>query len=231
MAAHDDGDALDVAAVLAAQRTYYELRAPDYLAVAPSDRSATDAMPLDLLRSVVEGLGPLGDVLELACGPGTFTAELARRATSVTAVDGSATMLARNRATVGDRSVRYVEADLFAWEPMDRYDLVFFGFWLSHVPPDVFGDFWALVERCLRPGGRAVFVDEDDRAREAPDAFVVDGVPLARRTLRDGRAFDIVKAFWRPTDLAAELQALGWRAEVAPIGSSFLVGEARRAGR
>jgi hypothetical protein len=30
--------------------------------------------------------------------------------------------------------VRFICADLFAWSPERRYDVVFFGFWLSHVP-------------------------------------------------------------------------------------------------
>jgi hypothetical protein len=32
--------------------------------------------------------------------------------------------------------VRFVQADLFAWKPDRRYDVAFFGFWLSHVPCD-----------------------------------------------------------------------------------------------
>ena len=56
--------------------------------------------------------------------------------------------------------VRFVEADLFAWRPDRRYDAVFFGFWLSHVPLERFDGFWALVADCLAPGGRVCFVDD-----------------------------------------------------------------------
>lgn len=38
-------------------------------------------------------------------------------ATSVTAIDGSPEMLERCRARVSDPHVRYLQADLFAWEP------------------------------------------------------------------------------------------------------------------
>jgi hypothetical protein len=41
------------------------------------------------------------------------------------------TLLARAR--VGAESVRFIEADLFAWQSDRHYDAVFFGFWLSHV--------------------------------------------------------------------------------------------------
>jgi trans-aconitate methyltransferase len=77
---------------------------------------------------------PTGDVLELACGPGAWTEKLLRHASGLTAVDGASEMLARARARVGDARVRFVQADLFTWTPDRRYDVVFFGFWLSHVP-------------------------------------------------------------------------------------------------
>lgn len=77
----------------------------------------------------------------------------------LTVVDASPEMLAMNRQRVRDPRVRYVTADLFEWQPDRVYDVVFFGFWLSHVPPDRFAPFWLLVNRCLAPGGRAIFVD------------------------------------------------------------------------
>jgi len=59
----------------------------------------------------------------------------------VTAVDASPEMLELARHRVGnDPRVRFVLADLFAWRPEGRYDVVFFGFWIddtseSDVPP------------------------------------------------------------------------------------------------
>jgi hypothetical protein len=57
----------------------------------------------------------------------------------------------------------------------------------------------------------------------------VNGVPIARRTLDDGRRFDIVKVFWEPHDLTSRLEGLGWRADVRRVGDSFLFGTARPA--
>ena len=56
----------------------------------------------------------------------------------------------------------------------------------SHVPPTHFGTFWSLVELCLRPGGRAGFVDEDERAHAYEAVHSDAGVPTARRTLQRG---------------------------------------------
>jgi hypothetical protein len=64
------------------------------------------------------------------------------------------------------------------------------------------------VAACLRPGGRAAFVDEDDRARGYHDCAFVDGTPVARRTLRDGTTF-------------------GWTATIRRVDRSSLSGVAR----
>ena len=64
-------------------------------------------------------------MLELACGPGVWTGQLLRHATEVTAIDASPEMLAIAAARVGDERVRFIQADLFAWKPDRRYDVVF----------------------------------------------------------------------------------------------------------
>jgi trans-aconitate methyltransferase len=86
-------------------------------------------------------------VLELACGPAIWTDLLLRRATSLTAVDAAPEMLALAEARVGEGRVRFVQADLFSWRPERRYDTVFFGFWLSHVPRERFAPLAAVANR------------------------------------------------------------------------------------
>ena len=56
-------------------------------------------------------------VLELACGTGLFTRHIAPRVAAVTAVDASPEVIEINRGRVAAANVRYVEADLFAFEP------------------------------------------------------------------------------------------------------------------
>src|SRR5690242_6886944 len=96
---------------------------------------------VDLARGVAAALQayhPVWRVLELACGPVVWTELLLRSATSVTAIDASPEMLARAKARVSVERVRFIQADLFHWTPSQRYDFVFFGFFLSHVPPPRF---------------------------------------------------------------------------------------------
>jgi demethylmenaquinone methyltransferase/2-methoxy-6-polyprenyl-1,4-benzoquinol methylase len=211
--------------LIAAQRTYYDERAPDYMDLSkPSDRKVRGWMSDEVSAALIDEFAPTGNVLELACGHGVSTRHIVRHAATVTALDGSARMIERNREIVKSPKVRYVEADVFAWEPDQTYDAVFFSYWLSHVPPSRFDDFWRLVRACLGPGGRVGFIDEDNRAASKEDLSVIDGVPVARRTLSDGREFDIVKALWEPGDLESRLRSSGWDIAVRAVGDSFFFG-------
>ena len=207
------------------QVRYYDLYAPDYVSpLAPSNRRVPSVLEPTAARDLIDDLAPSGHVLELACGPGGFTTELARHASTLTAIDASAQMLARSRAEVDRQNISYVHADIFDWQPDRCYDMVFFGFWLSHVPPACFDDFWQLIRSCVCDDGRVAFVDESDRSKVNDDVRVVDGVPLAPRRLADGRKLDVIKLFWNPNDLAARLHTLGWTFNLRRVHDIFVYG-------
>jgi SAM-dependent methyltransferase len=105
--------------LLAEQIGYYRALAPEY------GDHAIDAPGGGEMDAALKAFAAAGDVLELACGPGTWTAQLARQAASVTAVDASPEMLAMAAARVGDAPVHFVCADVFRWRPDRRYDVVF----------------------------------------------------------------------------------------------------------
>ncbi len=225
-----------VDALVAEQIAYYDRRAPTYEQLYRRE-GAHDGGPefnarwfretADLEASVPDATG--ASVLELACGTGLWTRYLARTARRLVAVDASAAMLARNREAVADPTVEYVEADVFAWEPPphQRFDLVAFGFFLSHVPPDRFDAFWARVRSWLEPGGRVWFCDDVAGPDRPYSGETVPGVPIANIRHLDGEGeFEIVKVFWHPDDLAAKLGDLGWLASVRSTGEFFLVGDA-----
>ena len=224
--------------VLREQLEYYRARAAEYdewwLRQGRYDRGPalnaqwfTEAAEV---RAALAGFHPGGRILELACGTGIWTEQLLPFASRLTAVDASAEMLKLNAARLGSSAIRYVEADLFSWQPGEgeRYDTIFFGFWLSHVPAESFEVFWELVRRCLAPGGRMFFVDsrrqETSTARDHvlpnPEAAV-----LSRR-LNDGREFQVYKVFYDPDDLTTRLRRLGWDPTVSQTPHYFLYGSA-----
>jgi SAM-dependent methyltransferase len=172
------------------QLAYYRALGPDYL------NQGLDLPGGDELTQALDAFQPTGSVLELACGPGVWTGHLLRYATDVTAVDTSPEMLAIAAARVGHERVRFIQADLFTWRPDRRYDVVFIGFWLSHVPAERFASFWSLVADCLEPAGRVFFADDAYRTPEE----LVDGPSSStiRRQLPDGTAYRLVKVPHQP---------------------------------
>jgi demethylmenaquinone methyltransferase/2-methoxy-6-polyprenyl-1,4-benzoquinol methylase len=168
-------------------------------------------------------------VLELAPGTGIWTRRFAPGAARLLAVDASPAMLARNREAVADPRVEYVQADLFEWGPPggETFDLIAFGFFLSHVPPDRFDIFWTRLRDWLAPGGRVWFCDDVAGPGRPYSGATVVGVPIANtRSFDTDDEYRIVKIFWHPRDLASRLAELGWDAEVRSTGEHFLVGEA-----
>jgi demethylmenaquinone methyltransferase/2-methoxy-6-polyprenyl-1,4-benzoquinol methylase len=124
--------------------------------------------------------------------------------------------------------VEYQLADLFEWKPRERFDFVFFGFWISHVPPDRFAGFWELVRSCLSPGARAFFVDNRFPKRAAADTLHIDrDQNTARRSLENGQEFEIVKVYYMPQQLGSELASLGFDSDVHTTENFFLYGDAR----
>jgi SAM-dependent methyltransferase len=214
-------DELD--SLLAEQVAYYRARADEY-----DETGVVAEQEERRLRAALESFQPRGRVLELACGTGEWTGQLAASARSVTAVDASPEVLAINRRKVGNSRVRYVEADLFTWRPVERYDAVFFAFWLSHVPPDRFDGFWALVAECLAPGGQVFFID--DRPAMAAEERTPPGRAeyVVERELLDGRTYLAVKAFREPQWLRRRLSALGWEVNIETVGPHFFYATARR---
>lgn len=135
-------------------------------------------------------------------------------------------VLALARARTPFPHVRFVQADVFAWQPPRRYDTVFFAFRLSHVPPARLPAFWSSVASMLTPGGRAVFIDDGPAAAAGEEGVTEGPVPTVPRQLDDGSRYRVVKVFHDADALAGDLTALGWTVRVRPLDES-IVGVAR----
>jgi len=177
-----------------------------------------------VLMQTVSSLNHVTDALELACGTGIWTRELLKLADHITALDASPEMLELNRAKLNAPNVTYQQADLFAWQPDRQYDLVFFSFWLSHVPPERLASFLATVNRAVRPGGQVFLIDSRfEQTSTAKDAPLRDDEHIYRtRKLNDGSKFTIVKVFYESDDLRAALNAAGFKANVQTTDHYFI---------
>ncbi|HEX9038005.1 MAG TPA: class I SAM-dependent methyltransferase [Ktedonobacterales bacterium] len=228
-------------AQVAEQIAYYRARAGEYdewaLRQGRYDRGpeanarwhAEVAQVADALQSFLAER-PIACALEVAAGTGFRTQRIAPAVQRLTALDAAPETLAINRARLGELvgRVSYVTADTFTWEPAERFDVIFFGFWLSRVPPERFDAFWARVRAWLVPDGRVFLVDSvynphstaRDHLLEGPEATTVE------RRLGDGQRFRIVKVFYTPERLRADLARMEWDSALRATPDFFVYGSA-----
>ena len=122
----------------------------------PAERAAWDR----ILELVVGGRAPL-DALDVGCGTGFLSLELAARGHRVTGIDFAPQMLAEAQRKAASREglpVRFQEGDAEALRFSDAsFDLVITRHVLWTLPhPEAAIDEWI---RVLRPGGRLVIID------------------------------------------------------------------------
>jgi demethylmenaquinone methyltransferase/2-methoxy-6-polyprenyl-1,4-benzoquinol methylase len=224
--------------LIAEQVAYYRARAPKYdewwQRCGAYDKGAEMAdewdRQMEQVNEALDGFSVRGKVLELAGGTGWWTERLARTADYLKVIDSSPEALEINRARTGRADVEYVVEDLFSWMPDDLYDVVFFSFWLTHVPRSHFAAFWSLVRSCFLPGGRAFLIDNHNDpilAASTRDPYVLQYEPDRHvRHIGDGREYNVVKVMYEPDELEAQLREIGWTAEVKAT-RWFLFGSAR----
>jgi SAM-dependent methyltransferase len=208
-----------VSDLLREQKRYYAERAPEYddwwyrrgRYTREPERERRWLDDVAELEERLRVFAPHGDVLELAAGTGIWTRRLVPTADRVVAIDANPETLALNTP-----AAELVVADAFEWRPQQEFDLVFFSFWLSHVPEDRFDKFWALVRSALRPGGRVFLIDS------GPPEVAGDGELQVRR-LADGREFTIVKRFWQPDELAERVSELGFELDLGLTGNGLFL--------
>jgi 2-polyprenyl-3-methyl-5-hydroxy-6-metoxy-1,4-benzoquinol methylase len=223
--------------ILEEQLTYYRARAPEYdewfMRTGRYDRGpehrAEWFAEVAIMEAALEPVVSGKEVLELACGTGRWTKYLARWAASILAVDAAPEALQINQNQISAANVEYLEADLFSWRPDKAFDVVFFSFWLSHIPPERFAPFWETVSHALKPKGCVFFMDSlFEQASTARDHVQIDKSGFAQRKLNDGREFRIVKVFYEPVALEQRLRKAGWEGWVRTTGKYFFFGRMKK---
>ncbi len=223
--------------IIQSQIDYYRARAAEYdewffrqgrYDQGP-ERNAAWFRDMSAVEAALTAAKPRGDILEIACGTGLWTRRLAPLASHVTALDAVGEMIELNRRRVGADNVTYVEANVFEWRPVGRFDFGFFGFWISHIPRDKWDGSWEMLARALRPDGTLFFVDNRFSNFREVDCRSVSGSDAhEERVLNDGRRFTIVKNFFAPQELEADLAARGWKCTVRETEHFLMYGTATR---
>jgi SAM-dependent methyltransferase len=227
--------------ILQEQIDYYRDRAPEYdewfFRQGRYDRGEAHReqwfAEISEVESALFSINLSGDILELACGTGLWTQLLASFADRLIAVDASPEVIELNQSRIQSKYVKYIVADLFNWTPTRKFDFVFFGFWLSHVPMDRFTDFWQMVRLALKPNGQVFFVDSlfvgvaspsENRTSPAINHAELHQKGYAERKLNDGRVYQVVKIFHEPVQLEKSLQDFGWTGQIQATANHFIYG-------
>jgi SAM-dependent methyltransferase len=111
-------------------------------------------------EALLAAVGPVDGLraLDVACGHGRMTRELARRGADVVGVDISAALIAKARAAEQERplGIRYVHEDIASPEhsPLTDFDVVVCSFGLNDI--DDLDAALDTISGALRPGGRFV---------------------------------------------------------------------------
>ncbi len=183
---------------------YYRHRAAEYEQIyfreIPERRKEIDD-EADRLRALVAGKA----VLEMACGTGYWTKVMSETAAHVTASDIWPEMLAQAKQKQFGCPVEFIAADMFAhpW-PEKAFDVVAVGFWFSHQPKQEFDNFFELLRKPLKPGGKVWLIDNNPPAEGTHHEFVRKdefGNSFKRRYLENGEQHVILKNYYEEEEL------------------------------
>jgi ubiquinone/menaquinone biosynthesis C-methylase UbiE len=195
---------------------YYRDRAAEYDAIHSKPERQDDLAQLhELLPQIVAGQS----ILEIAAGTGYWTQILSMSARAITATDLIPETLdvARTRH-YGPAPVTFQIANAYALDQAPgRFDMAFVGFFWSHILRADIPRFLHSLHSGLGSGTKVIVLDNRYvPGSNIPIARTTDeGDTYQRRTLKNGRCYEILKNF--PTrdqfsaDVAATVTNLQWR--------------------
>lgn len=196
------------------QETYYARRAAEYDEVYRKPERQRD---LAWLRERLPQLTAGREVLEIAAGTGYWTEVIATTAASVMATDlNPETLAIAAQRDYGSTPVTLGEADACRLDEVPGdFDLVFCGFWWSHILRADIPRFLAGLHARLAPGTILLLLDNRyvPGSNHAISRTGPDGDTYQQRFLSDGSSYEVVKNFPGPgqprNDLAAFASGFG----------------------
>lgn len=187
---------------------YYAKRASGYEEIYRLPERQDDLLTLQVrVQELMEG----HDVLELACGTGFWTEQIAATAKSVFSTDINPEMIALAKAkNLPAGKVEFALQNINDFQPERSFTACFLGFWWSHVGRGDQVRFIAQLREKL--GKDTVLVMIDNSYVEGGSTPIArtdeDGNTYQFRTLPDGERYEVMKNF--PTDS-------GLRKKLSPI--------------
>ncbi len=189
---------------------YYRARAPwhdDYMSYTNYDEMVKLLEPL--VKPVQEAFAGR-DVLEIACGTGTWTQVIARVANSVLATDVVDTMIDIAKVkTTGISTINYKAADAYSLGNIDaEFNAAFAADWWSHIPLSKIKQFLNALYSKLQTDSVVIFLDmlPDERLVGMTPHTDNEGNRIGVRTLPDGNEYEVIKNFQTKVELCDILE-------------------------
>lgn len=196
-------------AIAEEMRRYYTDRVPYHdRYMGYTDNSSMEKLLAQLVDFVGKELAGK-DVLEIACGTGNWTQVISKRARSVVATDLIEGYLeqARKKEYAG-KNVVFKAADAYRLDGIEgQFTAAFAADWWSHMPHSRIGQFLDALHGRLGPGARVVMLDML-RTPELDEWFSHiddDGNTVQKRTLPNGRKYNVIKNFPTERELRRQL--------------------------
>ena len=187
-------------------QAYYEKRAREYdisMGYDTEDKARELEPAIKLTREILKGRR----VLELACGPGYWTQQIAPFVRSVVATDYNESTLREARKKNLDSSrVTFEQADAYKLDQIvGDFDAVFAVDWFAHVPRSRISEFLGSVACRIPKGCPVFFLDQLPKEGSITEVFDSEGNHIQERILEDGSKYRVIKHFLDDSEIEGYL--------------------------
>lgn len=177
--------------------SYYKDRAKEYDKVYSIPEEQED---LANATKIFKELFSKKAVLEIACGTGYWTEQIAKTATSIVATDINEAVIEIARSRKNFDNVIFEVADMYTFATVTKFDALFGGFIWSHILLQDLDGFLRKVTSFLQPNGTIAFIDSkqiEGGVHNNKSIIKIDGHgnTYQARTLEDGTSHVVLKNF------------------------------------
>jgi demethylmenaquinone methyltransferase/2-methoxy-6-polyprenyl-1,4-benzoquinol methylase len=183
---------------------YYAKRAKEYEKIYDKPERQADLLAL---KEVLKAAFNNEEIIEIACGTGYWTQEIAETAFSVLATDINQQVIDVAKAKrYLKNNVSFAIADSYTLANIQpAFTAGFGGFIWSHVPLEKLAQFLETLHSKIKSGGKIVFIDNNYVEGNSTPISQTDsrGNTYQRRLLEDGTGYLVLKNF--PTETQIRL--------------------------